>query len=157
VKPRKRRRDRLDRMLDEMRATANKRAWVIAALLSGFPPDTFFYSRSGASRTGNWLDNYLDKQIHEALRGCRIRRAEEVFRYRPCKYGEVECPELLWELSCFAGYGARAGLSNWGADFDYRTSERTLEVAEEGKQWLGKDFDELRALGLRELKTGRGW
>jgi len=137
---------------DKVHADWSMRWWIIAVLLSGFPPETEFKTRGKSG----WLDNYLDQQIREVLDGCGIKSVEKVFHFYTNKYGSRWCDELDMMLSVFMMYGATAGLENWGLDFDYRTTEKTIKVAKEAKKYMPKkDFEALRELGLKKLYVCR--
>jgi hypothetical protein len=127
-----------------------KRRMVLAALLSGFPPETWFKTRGESGK----LDNYLKDQIIKALDGCKIKSVEETFEFYTHKYGGRECDELDSILSVYADYGKAIGLSNWGMDFDYKTSKKTNDAAKKAKKILPhEDFEALRELGLKSLYT----
>lgn len=134
----------------DLEATWSRRWWVLATLLSGFPPGTEFKTRGKSGM----LDNYLDEQIRVILDECDIPMVKKVFHFYTNKYGRRWCDELDMMLSPFMLYGSPAGVENWGPDFDYRTTQKTIEVAIEARRNLPeKDFNAIRDLGIKSLRT----
>lgn len=140
----------MSKIFDKFRKSYDMRKWIIASLLSGFPARTFFYSRQ---KTSGYLRNYLDDQVHDILRDCELPVVKRYFHYSLDKYGKLTSEEAKWMLSVINDYGKCLGMGNCGFDFDYYTTNKTLEVAKEARRHLRKnDCIALRELGLKKLK-----
>lgn len=116
-----------------------KCAYVVATMLSTFEPGTWFYYRDSEGLFTNGLERQVIRILEEPGRPIiRKNLSQDISAFFSSFYGD---------------FGAAAGLENSGQNFDFRTTAKTREVAEEAKQYLSKeDYEHLQELG-RKLKV----
>ncbi|MEK6898385.1 MAG: hypothetical protein AABX28_03450 [Nanoarchaeota archaeon] len=124
----------------------SKRAYVLAAILSVIPAETWF--KKGKDN----LDEKLQRLLYSNREHPLIK---EHFPDFGTPYGE-RSQHLFNQLNFYNPLGRQFGLENWGRDFLYKvtakTRERTAELVEEGRKegvLSDKNYNYLRELGER--------
>lgn len=139
-------RDRFESMKGE-----DKCKYVVAVLVSSLGAGTVIDGRDSEG----FLRNCLDWQILRVLGESSLPLIRENFSFHNSwQYGGPYCKELAEFLSPAGNFGETAGLES-GVLEPYKITSRTLQVAEEAREYIPKeDYEFLKELG-KQLRVKR--